>query len=79
MVILPALSLMADAKTIRGSVYGATDANRDIPALADLAARGQLDLEALVTGRISLDEVESAFAAMERGDGARRIVTFEPG
>jgi len=67
---------MADAKTIRGSVYGATDAARDLPVLADLAAGGQLDLEALVTRRIALDQVESAFAAMAAGDGARSLVTF---
>jgi S-(hydroxymethyl)glutathione dehydrogenase/alcohol dehydrogenase len=77
MVILPALSLMADAKTIRGSVYGATDASRDLPALAGLAVEGKIDLEALVTRRIILDEVESAFTAMIAGDGARSVVTFE--
>ncbi len=76
LVSFPALSLMADAKSIRGSVYGATDAARDLPVLAALAAGGQLDLEALVTRRISLDEVESAFAAMAAGDGARSVVTI---
>ena len=45
----PALSLMTDGKTIQGSVYGASDPPRDIPLLAELAQRGQLDLEALVT------------------------------
>jgi S-(hydroxymethyl)glutathione dehydrogenase/alcohol dehydrogenase len=68
---------MADAKTIRGSVYGATDASRDLPALAGLAVEGKIDLEALVTRRIILDEVESAFTAMIAGDGARSVVTFE--
>jgi S-(hydroxymethyl)glutathione dehydrogenase/alcohol dehydrogenase len=76
-VSFPALSLMADAKTIRGSVYGATDATRDLPLLAELAASGKLDLESLVTRRISLDDVESAFAAMAAGDGARSLVTFD--
>jgi S-(hydroxymethyl)glutathione dehydrogenase/alcohol dehydrogenase len=36
-VTFPALSLMADGKTIRGSVYGATDPARDIPVLAEQA------------------------------------------
>jgi S-(hydroxymethyl)glutathione dehydrogenase/alcohol dehydrogenase len=76
LVSIPALSLMADGKSIRGSVYGATDASRDVPVLAELAARGRLDLQALVTRRIGLDEVESAFAAMAAGDGARSVVTF---
>ena len=75
-VTFPALSLMADGKTIRGSVYGASDPARDIPALAELACRGRLDLEALVTRRIGIDDVEAAFADMASGRGARSVVCF---
>ncbi|MCV7258308.1 Zn-dependent alcohol dehydrogenase [Mycobacterium shimoidei] len=76
-VTLPALSLMADSKTIRGSVYGASDPARDIPALAELARRGKLDLEALVTRRIGIDDVETAFTDMLAGAGARSVVCFD--
>lgn len=72
----PALSLMADGKTIRGSVYGASDPARDIPVLAELAQRGRLDLEALVTRRIGIDDVEVAFTDMTVGRGARSVVCF---
>jgi S-(hydroxymethyl)glutathione dehydrogenase/alcohol dehydrogenase len=75
-VTFPALSLMADGKTIQGSVYGASDPARDIPVLADLARRGLLDLEALVTRRIGLDDVEAAFTDMAAGRGARSVVCF---
>jgi S-(hydroxymethyl)glutathione dehydrogenase/alcohol dehydrogenase len=76
-VTFPALSLMADAKQVRGSVYGQTDAARDIPVMATLAVNGQLDLQALVTERIRLDEVNAAFASMAAGNGARRVVVFD--
>jgi S-(hydroxymethyl)glutathione dehydrogenase / alcohol dehydrogenase len=75
-VTFPALSLMADGKVIRGSVYGASDPARDIPVLAELAGRGRLDLEALVTRRIGLDDVEAAFTDMAAGRGARSVVCF---
>ena len=75
-VTFPALSLMADGKTIRGSVYGASDPARDIPMLAELASRGRLDLEALVTRRIGIDDVEAAFGDMASGHGARSLVCF---
>ncbi len=75
-VTFPALSLMADGKTIQGSVYGASDPARDIPVLADLAQRGRLDLEALVSRRIGIDDVEAAFADMAAGRGARSVVCF---
>lgn len=76
-VTFPALSLMADGKTLRGSVYGATDPARDIPVLAGLALRGLLDVEALVTWRCTIDDVETAFADMTAGRGARSVVGFE--
>jgi S-(hydroxymethyl)glutathione dehydrogenase / alcohol dehydrogenase len=72
----PALSLMTDGKTIQGSVYGESDPVRDIPVLAELAQRGQLDLEALVTRRIGIDDVEAAFIDMSAGRGARSVVCF---
>jgi S-(hydroxymethyl)glutathione dehydrogenase / alcohol dehydrogenase len=75
-VTFPALLLMADGKTIRGSVYGASNPARDIPVLAELAQRGLLDLEALVTRRIGIDDVEKAFTDMAAGRGARSVVCF---
>jgi S-(hydroxymethyl)glutathione dehydrogenase/alcohol dehydrogenase len=76
-VSLPALMLMADGKKIQGSVYGASDPARDIPVLADLAQRGRLDIEALVTRRIGIEEVEAAFTDMAAGRGARSVVCFD--
>jgi len=75
-VTFPALSLMTDGKTIQGSVYGASDPARDIPVLAALAQGGRLDLEALVTRRIGIDDVEAAFTDMTAGHGARSVVCF---
>lgn len=75
-VTFPALSLMSDGKTIQGSVYGASDPARDIPVLVELAQSGRLDIEALVTKRIGIDDVEAAFADMAAGRGARSVVCF---
>ncbi len=37
---------------------------------------GDLDLDSLVTRRISLDEVNDAFEAMERQEGIRTVITY---
>ncbi len=76
-VTIPALSLMADAKQIRGSVFGSTDPDRDLPPLVELALRGALDVNALVSRRIGLADVEAAFAAMTAGEVARSVVVFD--
>jgi S-(hydroxymethyl)glutathione dehydrogenase/alcohol dehydrogenase len=37
---------------------------------------GALDLDSLVTRRVSLDEVNDAFDAMERQEGIRTVITW---
>ena len=37
---------------------------------------GEFDVDALVTRRIALDEVNDAFEAMERQEGIRTVITF---
>jgi S-(hydroxymethyl)mycothiol dehydrogenase len=46
----------------------------DFPRLAELAVAGRLDLEGMVTKRITLDDVGQAFADMESGEVIRSVV-----
>ena len=77
LVSLPALSLMVDAKTLRGCVYGGTDPARDFPRIVDWAAAGRLDLRRLVTRSIALEDVNDAFAAMATGEVARSVIAMD--
>ena len=76
MVQIGAMQLMVGAKTLRGCVYGATDPVRDFPEIVRLQRAGKLDLEALVTRRIALDDLEDAFRAMEAGEVARSVIVY---
>jgi S-(hydroxymethyl)glutathione dehydrogenase/alcohol dehydrogenase len=71
-----AMQLMVDAKTVQGSVYGATDPARDFPEMIRLHQAGAIDLSLLVTDRIGLEDIDAAFAAMDRGETARSVVVF---
>lgn len=73
-VTFTALELFHFARTLQGCVYGSTDPARDIPLLLDHAAHGRLDLAALISGQVGLDGIDEAFAAMDRGTGARTLV-----
>jgi len=77
MVEFGAMQLMVDAKTIRGCVYGATDPLRDFPEMIRLHRAGQLDLNALVTRRIGLDDLTDAFRAMQAGEVARSVIVYK--
>ena len=50
--------------------------SNDFPLLAQLYLQGQLKLDEMVTARISLDEVNEAFHAMESGDVLRSVIVF---
>jgi S-(hydroxymethyl)glutathione dehydrogenase/alcohol dehydrogenase len=76
-VSVPGIEFLSD-KSLRGSYYGSGDAARDLPALAQLALEGNLDLAAAVTHTTDLDGVEEALERLRRGEGGRTIVLVEP-
>jgi S-(hydroxymethyl)mycothiol dehydrogenase len=61
---------------LKPSWYGDCLPSRDFPLLVDLHLQGRLDLEGFVSERIGLDEVEQAFAKMERGEVLRSVVVL---
>ncbi|MDX1622057.1 MAG: zinc-binding dehydrogenase, partial [Nitriliruptorales bacterium] len=71
-----AMELFFLARTIIGCVYGDADPDLDFPRILDLAAAGQLDLDALVTDQVTLDEVDGALDRMAAGEGVRTLVRF---
>ncbi|AEB44648.1 zinc-binding dehydrogenase [Micromonospora maris] len=74
---LSALEIFHSARTLRSSVYGSSDPDRDLPELARSVLDGSFDLDFLVSDRITLDEAPEALARMARGEGARTVVQFD--
>nr|WP_307803830.1 alcohol dehydrogenase catalytic domain-containing protein [Micromonospora echinofusca] len=74
LVSLSALDIFHSARTLRSSVYGSSDPDRDLPGLAHAVLDGSLDLTPLITDRVGLDEAPAAFERMARGEGARTVV-----
>lgn len=69
------LSELFDARgQVRVSHGGDMLPAEDLPRLAQLALDGKLDLAAMVSRVIALDDVEDAFADMARGDVIRSVV-----
>ncbi|MEU7808991.1 MULTISPECIES: alcohol dehydrogenase catalytic domain-containing protein [unclassified Micromonospora] len=76
MLSLSALDIFHSARTLRSSVYGSTDPDREVPELAAALAAGDLDLGPLVSGTVPLSEAPAALSRLARGEGARWVVTF---
>lgn len=75
-VALNALEIPHFARTLRGCLYGSSDPARDVPDLLRLYRDGELDLSALVTRTIGLEDLGAALADMDSGRGARSLVLF---
>jgi S-(hydroxymethyl)glutathione dehydrogenase/alcohol dehydrogenase len=70
------LELFHFSRTLVSSVYGNSDARRDIADLVDHVGAGRLDLASTITDRIGLADVPAAFERMQRGEGGRALVVF---
>jgi S-(hydroxymethyl)glutathione dehydrogenase / alcohol dehydrogenase len=59
---------------ILGCSNGSAHVHRDIPRLIELAEKGELQLADMVTRRVGLDGLATAFDDMEAGAGVRTVV-----
>ena len=64
-------------KTLTGSNYGSARPALDFPRLLGWYAAGQLDLDPLIARRISLGEVNEAFAELATGRATRSVIVFD--
>jgi S-(hydroxymethyl)mycothiol dehydrogenase len=65
--------------SLRPSWYGDCLPTRDFPIVIDLYLRGRYDLDRFVSETIALDQVEEAFAKMQRNEVLRSVVVFDDG
>ena len=77
MLPLPAVSLVAEERTLKGSYIGTCVPSRDIPRFVDLFSQGRLPVDKLLTGRLTLDEINVGFDLLHEGKAIRQVVVFE--
>jgi S-(hydroxymethyl)mycothiol dehydrogenase len=73
---MPLIDLFGRGGSLKSSWYGDCLPSRDFPMLVDLYRQGRLDLDAFVSERIGIGDVESAFDKMHRGDVLRSVVVL---
>lgn len=76
MLSIPASSLVAEEKTLKGSYMGSAVPARDIPRFIDLYKQGLLPVDLLLTRTIRLDEINEAFDALDKGEVIRQLLVF---
>ncbi|MGW4637686.1 S-(hydroxymethyl)mycothiol dehydrogenase [Sphaerisporangium sp. NPDC004334] len=73
---LPLLDVFGRGGALKSSWYGDCLPSRDFPMLIDLYLQGRLNLDGFVSETIELDQVEEAFAKMQRGEVLRSVVVL---
>ncbi len=75
-VSVPIMTLVFEERVLTGSIYGSSRPRIDIPMLINLYRAGKLKLDELLTRTYPFSQINEAYAALERGEGLRSIVTF---
>lgn len=73
---LSAMDLLS-GKSLQGAIMGDTRFPVDIPRLVDFYMKGVLKLDELISDRISLEQANEGFEAMEKGVTARSVIVFD--
>ena len=73
---VPAVSLVAEERTVRGSYMGSAVPLRDLPRFVALYQSGRLPVDRLLTHRLCLDEVNTGFDRLADGAAVRQVILF---
>jgi S-(hydroxymethyl)glutathione dehydrogenase/alcohol dehydrogenase len=73
---LPGAAFLNEKK-IQGSNMGSNAFRVDMPRYVDLYLQGRLNLDDMISKRIRLDQVNEAFADLEKGSVARSVIVFD--
>ncbi|MEO7125578.1 MAG: S-(hydroxymethyl)mycothiol dehydrogenase [Nakamurella sp.] len=74
---IPMIDIFGRGGALKSSWYGDCLPSRDFPMLIDLYLQGRLPLDAFVSEKIGIGDVEAAFATMASGTVLRSVVTMD--
>ncbi|MDF3420132.1 alcohol dehydrogenase catalytic domain-containing protein [Sulfitobacter sp. KE29] len=74
---LPALKLVAEERTLKGSYIGSCVPQRDLPRMFALYKQGKLPVEKMLSHRVRLDDINLAMDRLNDGTAIRQIVDFD--
>ena len=63
-------------RRIAGSSFGGCKGREDVPAYVQRYLAGEIDVDAFVSHKLTLDDVNRGFELMEAGDGIRSVIDF---
>lgn len=74
MFSIPAVSLVAEERTLKGSYLGSAIPSRDIPRYISLYQAGRLPVDRLLTSTVRLESLNEAFDTLAAGTSIRQVL-----
>ncbi|MSR66272.1 MAG: alcohol dehydrogenase [Pedosphaera sp.] len=74
---VPAVTITAEERIVRGSYMGSCLPLRDMPKYIELFRAGRLPVDRLFSRSIRLEEINEGFDALARGEVVRQIIRFD--
>jgi Zn-dependent alcohol dehydrogenase len=74
---IPLVELVRNQKTLVGSYYGSASPHETFGKLLEFYRQGKIDVGGMVTRKYKLDEINEAYAALERGEDGRGVIVFD--
>jgi S-(hydroxymethyl)glutathione dehydrogenase/alcohol dehydrogenase len=68
---------LIQGRRIAGSSFGGVKGRDQVPLLVQRYLDGDIDVDAFLSHRLTLDEVNEGFELMERQDGIRSVIAFD--
>ncbi len=75
-VTLHAVTLVTEERTLKGSYMGSAVPIRDVPRYIAMYQAGLLPVDRLLSRTISLEDINPAFDALDRGEVLRQVVIY---
>jgi len=69
-------NLVAEERTLKGSYIGSCVASRDVPRFIQLFEQGRLPVTALLSERLTLDQINEGFDRLAGGHTVRQIIAM---
>ena len=60
----------------QGSAFGGARGRTDVPKIVDWYMDGKIDIDSLITHKLSLDQINEGFDLMTRGESIRAVVEY---
>lgn len=77
-LMTPVWHLVAEERTLKGSYLGSCVPRRDIGRFVSLYRNGRLPVDQLLTGRLTLDQINEGFDRLHRGEAIRQVIVMNP-